>query len=105
MVSVWSDTEQGWDTLYNFAAVPEIDSTPFAQPGLCGGSEFGDAIQVLDTGTVLIDGVPLRYLDIHNGMYEGRITEVLGWSVGMVTRKAAGSRSATATYAVTTMMG
>lgn len=88
LVSVWSDTEQGWDTLYNFAAVPgEIWLPPFAQPGLCGGSEFGDAIQVLDTGTVLIDGVPLRYLDIHNGMYEGRITEVLGWSVGMVIQE------------------
>ena len=85
LVSVWSDAEQAWDTLYNFAAVPgESWLPPFAQLGLCGGAEFGDAVQVLDTGTVVIDGVPLRYLDIHNGFYDGRITELLGWSMGMV---------------------
>lgn len=84
VVYSWSNLQQAWDTLYNFAAVPgESWLPPFAQPGMCGGAEYGDAVQVLDTGTVVVDGMALHYLDIHNGFYDGRIVERLGFSLMM----------------------
>lgn len=84
-VYVWSDFAQSWDTLYNFDVVPGDEwLPPHAQPSLCGGPEFGDAVQVLDTGTVVIDGLSLRWVDVQCGFYDGRVTERLGWSLGLV---------------------
>lgn len=84
IIWLWSDVGSAWDTLYYFGAVPGSEwAPPFAEPGLCGGSENGDMVQVVDTGTMVVQGIPLRYLDIHLGAYGGRIVERMGWSVIM----------------------
>ena len=86
VIWLWSATESAWDTLYNFGAAPGSEWGPvFAEPGFCGSPEAGDKVQVLDTGTMVVQGVPLRYLDIHLGSYGGRVTERMGWSVMMET--------------------
>ncbi|MBL8001025.1 MAG: T9SS type A sorting domain-containing protein [Flavobacteriales bacterium] len=83
-VFLWSGLTQSWDTLYDFAVVPgDKWLPPHADPGICPPGN-GDVIEVLDTGTVVIDGMVLRYVDVHCGFYDGRITERLGWSLGMV---------------------
>jgi len=85
VVWAWSPTENAWDTLYYFGAVPGSQwEPPFAEPGFCGSAELGDMVQVLDTGTTVVQGVPLQYWDIHLGAYWGRVTERMGWSVGMI---------------------
>lgn len=82
VVLLWSGTEEAWDTLYWYGAVPgDSWAPPFATPDECILSGTGDLIEVLDTGTVVINGLPLKFWDIDLGWYDGRITERLGWSV------------------------
>ncbi len=84
VVWLWSSFESAWDTLYYFGSVPGSEwGPPFAEPGLCGSAADGDMVQVVDTGTVVVQGIPLRYWDIHMGAYGGRIVERMGWSVMM----------------------
>ena len=84
IIWLWSDVGGAWDTLYYFGAVPGSEwGPPFAEPGLCGSAENGDMVQVVDTGTMVVQGIPLRYWDIHLGAYAGRIVERMGWSVIM----------------------
>ena len=83
LVSVWSGLHQSWDTLYNFAAGPGDSWAPPHSSPICGGAEFGDLVQVTDSGTVMVGGLALHYVDIHCGFNNGRIVERLGWSVGM----------------------
>lgn len=82
VVWLWSETHQAWDTMYWFGAEPgDFWTPPFATPGECELSGTGDLIHVVDTGTVEISGLQLRYWDIDLGWYDGRITERTGWSV------------------------
>jgi hypothetical protein len=68
VVHLWSGTE--WDTLYWFgAAVGQGWSAPFAWPDC-------EPFVVLDTGTEVFNGVPLRWLDIGQGF---RVYERIGW--------------------------
>ena len=83
IVFIWSHWEQSWDTLYHFAAGPGDSWAPPHSTPICGSAELGDLVQVIDSGTVMVDGMPLHYVDIHCGFNNGRIVERLGWSVGM----------------------
>ncbi|MDX9752262.1 MAG: T9SS type A sorting domain-containing protein [Flavobacteriales bacterium] len=65
--------ENGWDTLYHFGAVPGDSWHPAPwvdMPDL--------AWQVTDTGTTIIDGMPLRYLAVENAWMQDTIVERLG---------------------------
>lgn len=83
IVWVWSITTETWDTLYNFGAVPGSGWQPPHATLDCGGPEYGDLVNVLDTGTVVVDDLSLHYLDVEVGFYAGRITERLGWTEQM----------------------
>jgi hypothetical protein len=81
-VNIWSHTEQTWDTLYWFSAVPGQSWRPAHYDDHC---DPPDLIVVTDTGSVVIDGVSLRYLELiqtweDNEYVIGRVVERLGWS-------------------------
>ena len=81
IVSIWSHTDQSWDTLYWMAAVPGQKWRVAHSDDIC---ELADHILVTDTGTTNVDGVPLHYLDLVNIYDEneyqlGRLIERLGW--------------------------
>lgn len=81
LVWLWRANAMTWDTLYWFGAVPGDHWLPPNIVGLCPGFE---RIEVVDTGTVILAGLPLRYLDIRQAgesdtLYS-RITERLGWA-------------------------
>ncbi|HMC97871.1 MAG TPA: T9SS type A sorting domain-containing protein [Flavobacteriales bacterium] len=75
----WWNDQQSWDTLYWFGA-PGDKWLPPNYVGICPPYEW---IEVVDTGTVIISGVPLRYCDVvQAGEFDtlySRITERLGW--------------------------
>ena len=57
----WSHNEFSWDTLFWFSANPGDHWTPpFADLDNCPGLK----LHVLDTSTVVVDGVPLRQLHV-----------------------------------------
>jgi hypothetical protein len=76
----WVPDLMDWDTLYNFGAVPGDKWLPPNFVGLCPPYEW---IEVVDTGSVLVSGVSLHYLDIMQAGTEdtvySRITERFGW--------------------------
>ncbi len=81
IVSIWSHSLQTWDTLYWMAAVPGQKWRVAHSDDEC---EPADHILVADTGTTVVDGVSLRYLDLvavydMNEYPLGRSIERLGW--------------------------
>lgn len=84
VVFLWSTTLEAWDTLFWFGAAPgEHWQRPHVQ-FIVGNPT--DRIEVVDTGTVLLDGLPLRTLDVEvicdqlPEFYTLTITERLGTS-------------------------
>ena len=82
VVLLWSTTLEAWDTLFWFGAVPgDHWQRPHVQ-FIEGGA--ADRIEVLDTGLVLLEGVPLSTLDVQvicdvvPEFYTLTITERLG---------------------------
>jgi hypothetical protein len=58
VILVWSNTDQQWDTLFWTGAVPG-DGWVRAD-GVDGACDPADSIVVIDTSTVVVDGIPLR---------------------------------------------
>ena len=92
MVPAWSPNGTAWDTLLRFDAVPG-DRWFFPNHGLYCAGAIGNTgiIQVNDTGTVLVDGVPIRrwqyMVDLGNGVpvFGGEwYYERIGFIYGMV---------------------
>jgi hypothetical protein len=87
VVMLWSGTLNSWDTLLWFGAVPGAHwQRAHAQPTECDPM---DRIIVQDTSTVIIDGLPLKHLDIGHEWNGGinwtsTITERLGWAGGFI---------------------
>lgn len=86
IVSLWSDTEQSWDTMYWFSAGP---GDRWHAPHAPVDTIMDNWIEVADTSTLVIDGVALRQLDIVQTCmgtinYSGTMTERFGWVYNMV---------------------
>lgn len=65
MVLWWLPQTQEWDTLYWFGAVPGDKWSPGWEQLYGSDDCMADAyLQVVNTGTMVVDGVPLRTLDL-----------------------------------------
>jgi hypothetical protein len=86
IVLLWNSMgNSGWDTLYWFSAVPGDRWYPPGADDLCSGQEPSGVLEVADTGSVIVSGLPLRYVDVsyvdqfgEAGIDPFRITERLG---------------------------
>ncbi|HOP45099.1 MAG TPA: hypothetical protein PLA11_16370 [Flavobacteriales bacterium] len=69
-----------WDTLYWYSAVPGDKWFPAGSDSACGQPLGINMFQVVDTSTVLVDGFPLRQLNVMAGpsLTPFPITERLG---------------------------
>jgi hypothetical protein len=74
VVSVWDQLSERWDTLFWFTAQIGDFWQPPHYEGECGDAE---RIEVEATGTLVEDGVTLRWLDLASD--RGRIVERAGW--------------------------
>ena len=74
VVTSWDQLSESWDTLFWFGAqVGDFWQPPHYQ-GECGDPE---RITVEAIGTDIVDGIPLRWIELADG--RGRITERAGW--------------------------
>jgi len=84
VVALWSNTEQAWDTLFWLGAVP--GDSWIRRGGPNGDCDPLDSLVIMDTTTVVFDGLPLRRWTIDqraNGMsmFTETFTERLGWTM------------------------
>ncbi len=82
VVTLWSNTDQSWDTLFWMGAVP--GDGWLRAPGLYGTCDPLDSVVVMDTSTVILDGMPLRRWEMAQVWSGGTtcstvFTERLGW--------------------------
>lgn len=82
LVTIWSPTDQRWDTVFWMGAAP---GDGWLRPaGLFGPCEPPDSIVVVDTSTVVVDGLPLRKWVVEQrssgtGSSITDFTERIGW--------------------------
>ena len=82
LVTIWSGADQVWDTLFWMGAVP---GDAWLRPdGPFGPCDPADSLVVIDTTTVLIDGLPLRRWVVEQrssdmGTSTTDFTERIGW--------------------------
>ncbi|HRO99979.1 MAG TPA: T9SS type A sorting domain-containing protein [Flavobacteriales bacterium] len=84
LVRIWVPSEQAYDTLYDMRVVPgdRWQLAPLSAPIVCDPSSYA---QVLDTGHVTIDGVPLRWLTVdHHYLLDG--SEYTVWTDTIIER-------------------
>lgn len=84
VVSLWSDTEQTWDTLFWLGAVP--GDSWIRRGGPYGDCDPPDSLVIVDTTTVVFDGLPLRRWTVDQrtdgvSMFTETFTERLGWTM------------------------
>jgi len=84
VVALWSNTEQAWDTLFWLGAVP--GDSWIRRGGPNGDCDPPDSLVIMDTTTVVFDGLPLRRWTVEqrsNGMsmFTETFTERLGWTM------------------------
>ncbi len=84
VVALWSNTEQAWDTLFWLGAVP--GDSWIRRGGPNGDCDPLDSLVIVDTTTVVYDGLPLRRWTVEqrsNGMsmFTETFTERLGWTM------------------------
>ena len=82
VVTIWSNVDQDWDTLFWMGAVP--GDGWLRPPGPYGPCNPADSLVVVDTTTVWIDGLPLRrwvveQRSIDMGFSTTDFTERIGW--------------------------
>jgi hypothetical protein len=84
VVSLWSHTEQAWDTLFWLSAVP---GDGWIRPaGLYGPCDPPDSLVIVDTTTVVYDGFTLRQWTVAQRadgmtMFTETYTERFGWTM------------------------
>ncbi|MCU0320582.1 MAG: T9SS type A sorting domain-containing protein, partial [Flavobacteriales bacterium] len=84
VVSLWSHTEQAWDTLFWLGALP--GDAWLRADGLTGGCDPPDSLVIVDTATVVYDGFTLRQWTVAQRadgmtMFTETYTERLGWTM------------------------
>ncbi|MFN4233654.1 MAG: T9SS type A sorting domain-containing protein [Bacteroidia bacterium] len=62
VVYVWYSNN--WDTLYDINATIGDTWRLAKQPDITGNCDSNSTLTVIDTGTIIVSGVPLRYLDV-----------------------------------------
>lgn len=62
VVYVWYNNN--WDTLYDINATIGDTWRLAKQPDIAGNCDSTSTLTVIDTGTIIVSGVPLRYLDV-----------------------------------------
>jgi hypothetical protein len=86
VVSLWSATDQAWDTLFWLSAVP---GDGWIRPaGLYGPCDPPDSLVIVDTATVVYDGLALRKWTVEQrsdggSMFTESFTERLGWTMNL----------------------
>jgi hypothetical protein len=84
VVSLWSNTDQAWDTLFWLGAVP---GDGWIRPdGPYGPCDPLDSLVIVDTTTVVYDGLALRQWTVEQRadgmtMFIEAFTERLGWTM------------------------
>ncbi len=87
VVMQWSDTYQGWDTVFWMGAEPgHVFHRPFANTNECDPL---DRFEVTDTTTMTVQGLPLRRWTVESyweGTFYGafHFTERIGWEWSML---------------------
>ena len=77
MVLFWLHPTQEWDTLYWFSAQPGDKWSPGWQQLYPGNSDCIDSyLLVVDTSTIVVDGVPLRTLELERHLNLSEVDEV-----------------------------
>ncbi|MBP7448647.1 MAG: T9SS type A sorting domain-containing protein [Flavobacteriales bacterium] len=84
VVALWSNTEQAWDTLFWLGAAP--GDGWIRRGGPYGDCDPPDSLVIVDTTTVVYDGLALRQWTVDqrtNGMsmFTETFTERLGWTM------------------------
>lgn len=73
-VLLWQEAFMEWDTLYWFSALPGDRWSPgwryFSGEDACLDGAY---VQVVDTGTTLVEGIPLRTLELERHRNDGEV--------------------------------
>ncbi len=82
VIAIWSAEDLDWDTLFWMGAVP--GDGWLRRNGTYGSCDPRDSIVVIDTSTIILDGLPLRQWEVEQRWAGGSMgsisfTERIGW--------------------------